>query len=445
MSFSVNKSTQFRINELVLVTKGGRIDISAIYGEINLFDSLFLPTMSGNILINDSLGLSDKFLFDGSEVILIDIAKDENSDIANYKKSFRIYKQTERKPIKPGNESYILHFVSDELIYSDQQRINQGYETTYTKIIERILLDYLKVPTNQLKGLYEPSIGIREIVIPNLRPLEAIEWCAKRAVDYKSSPNFMFYQNVIGYNFATLSTLLTQPSILTIKYGTKNLPGSNDINEISGARHIETISQNDNIERTRSGVNSGKFIGFDPITRTIATKNISYGDHYYLMKHGNQTPNFYGNQSRDGTLNSKAFNSRKSVAMFSAARQFSNYVKTKDSASLSKENDVENWLFQRKAIIKNLMSKRLKVVMPGNFQLSSGFNVYVRMPPIGEKEKNSIEEDRTLSGKYLIVATRHIIGYDKHETIIEVASTSSTNDFIVSGTSQQTDEALTYT
>jgi hypothetical protein len=445
MSFSVNKSTQFRINELVLVTKGGRIDISGIYGEINLFDSLFLPTMSGNILINDSLGLSDKFLFDGSEVILIDIAKDENSDIANYKKAFRVYKQTERKPTKPGSESYILHFVSDELIYSDQQRVNQGYETTYSKIVERILLDYLKVPVSNLKGIYEPSAGVRNIIIPNLRPLEAIEWCAKRAVDVRNSPNFMFYQNIIGYNFATLSTLLSQPSILTVKYGTKNLPGSDDISEISGARHIELISQNDNIERTRSGVNSGKFIGFDPITRTVATKNISYGDHYYSMKHGNETPNFYGNKSRDGTLNSKAFNSRKSVAMFSSAKQFSNYIKTKDSSSLSKENDVENWLFQRKSIIKNLMSKRLKAVMPGNFQLSSGFNVYVRMPPIGEKEKNSVEEDRTLSGKYLIVATRHIIGYDKHETIIEVASTSSINDFIATGTSQQTDEALSYT
>ena len=67
------------------------------------------------------------------------------SDILTFKKAFRIYKQTERQSSKPGLESYLLHFTSDELMYSDQQRINQSYEANYSKIVERILVDYLKV------------------------------------------------------------------------------------------------------------------------------------------------------------------------------------------------------------------------------------------------------------------------------------------------------------
>jgi len=39
MSLSMGKSTQFKINELTIVTKGGPIDISVIYEEINIFDS----------------------------------------------------------------------------------------------------------------------------------------------------------------------------------------------------------------------------------------------------------------------------------------------------------------------------------------------------------------------------------------------------------------------
>jgi hypothetical protein len=109
-------------------------------------------------------------------------------------------------------------------------------------------------------------------VIPNLRPIEAIEWCAKRAVDVDKSPNFMFYQNLTGYNFVTLSKLLTQQDILDIKFETKNQKGSNPINEISSARSLEVVKQTDGIEKTRSGVNAGKFIGFDPLTRTVGTK-----------------------------------------------------------------------------------------------------------------------------------------------------------------------------
>jgi hypothetical protein len=70
MSLSMSKSTQFKINELVIVTKAGPIDISVIYEEINIYDSLFLPVMSGNILIRDAAGLSGSLLFDGSSLIL---------------------------------------------------------------------------------------------------------------------------------------------------------------------------------------------------------------------------------------------------------------------------------------------------------------------------------------------------------------------------------------
>ena len=440
MSLNLLKSTQFFLDELVIVTKGGKIDIKNIYGEINIFDTMFLSVMSGNIVINDAIGLSSKLLFDGSESLLITIKKDKDSDILTFKKAFRIYKQTERQSINPGLESYILHFTSDELMYSDQQRINQSYEANYSKIVERILVDYLKVSENNLGGTYEFSSGIQKIVIPNLRPLEAIEWCAKRALDSKQSPNFMFFQNVAGFNFATLSTLLTQPAILDVTYETKNVKGENPFGNMGGARSLEVVSMNDNIERTRSGVNAGKFIGFDPVTRTISTKNVSYGDHYSNMKHGNDTPNYSQIQNRDGGSNAQSFNSRKVVSIFDFNRQYSEYIKKRDSSSLSKGESVESWSFQRKAIIKNLMSKRLKIVMPGNFQLSSGFNVNVNAPIVGSLPG----DDKSINGKYIVIASRQIIGVEKHETIIEVASSSSDIGFISGSDAEQQEEILNY-
>ena len=440
MSLSLLKSTQFFLDELVIVTKGGKIDIKNIYGEINIFDTMFLSVMSGNIVINDAIGLSSKLLFDGSESLLITVKKDKDSDILTFKKAFRIYKQTERQSINPGLESYLLHFTSDELMYSDQQRINQSYEANYSKIVERILVDYLKVSENNLGGTYEFSSGIQKIVIPNLRPLEAIEWCAKRALDSKQSPNFMFFQNIAGFNFATLSTLLTQPAILDVTYETKNVKGENPFGNMGGARSLEVVSMNDNIERTRSGVNAGKFIGFDPVTRTISTKNVSYGDHYSNMKHGNDTPNYTQIQNRDGGSNAQSFNSRKVVSIFDFNRQYSEYIKKRDSSSLSKGESIESWSFQRKAIIKNLMSKRLKIVMPGNFQLSSGFNVNVEAPIVG----SSRGDDKSINGKYIIIASRQIIGIEKHETIIEVASSSSDIGFISGSDAEQQEEILNY-
>jgi hypothetical protein len=444
MTIEVKKSTQFKINEIVVMTKAGPIDISGIFEEINIFDSIMMPVMSGNVLIKDSVGLSGKLLFDGSESILIDIVKSEKSEIAAFKKAFRIFKQSNRKEDGLNSEVYTLDFVSDELMYSDQQRVNQSYETTYTEIVKKILVDYLKVSPNNLGGYFDNTSGIRKIVIPNLRPLEAIQWCAKRSVDINRSPNFMFYQNLTGYNFVTLSKLLTQEDILDIKFEAKNQKGNNPINEISSARTIEVVKQADGIEKTRSGVNAGKFIGFDPITRTVGVKNVGFGDHYNKMKHANENPNVSVIDNRGGVKNVEAFDSKKSVSFFSTARQYSNYIKKYDPASISKDDNTEDYIFQRKAILTNLMSKRLKIAMPGNFQLTSGFNVNVIAPNFGIKEKGGDNNDPSISGKYIIVASRQIIGYDKHETILEVATSSTDNEFIPVSNPQQTKEILEY-
>jgi hypothetical protein len=439
MSLSMGKSTQFKINELTIVTKGGPIDISVIYEEINIFDSIFLPVMSGNILIRDAAGLSSSLLFDGSESILIDIAKDSNSDIAAFRKAFRIYKQSTRKNEGLNSELYLLHFCSDELMYSDQQRINQSYDNTYGKVVEKILEDYLGVPAGESGGIFEDTVGIRNVVIPNLRPIEAIEWCAKRSLDQKQAPNYLFFQNLIGFNFAPLSKLLTQEEILDVKFEPKNQSKSNPFSEISSARAFEVVTQSDSISKQRSGVNAGQFIGFDPLTRTTAKKEIGYGDVDATMDKANDNPNASVIKNRGGVSNIEAYDSKKTLSFFSLAQNFSNYIKEKDPTSLSKLDNTEAWMFQRKAIIENLMSKRLKIAMPGNFQLTSGFNVNVEAPIFGKKFKGDDNEDKSLSGKYIIVASRQVIGYEKHETIIEVATTSSDVEISVSSPEQQED------
>jgi hypothetical protein len=41
--------------------------------------------------------------------------------------------------------------------------------------------------------------------------------------------------------------------------------------------------------------------------------------------------------------------------------------------------------------------------------------------------------DKSISGKYLVVGTRHMIRPEKHETICEISSDSTNNEFILAG------------
>jgi len=207
---------------------------------------------------------------------------------------------------------------------------------------------------------------------------------------------------------------------------------------MSGARSFEVLTQTNFLERTKSGVNAGKFIGFDPITKSIQEQDFfSYGSHYENMKHANKQPNFSEITNRDGSTNSTTYNSRKSVSLFTTNRKNSEYIKSHDPYSLTTDENQNAFLFQRKAIIENLLSKRLKIVMPGNFQLSSGYNVNVDLPYMGAKSTDYTNKDVSITGKYLIVAARHIIGFEKFETIIETATTSNDLDFIPKSSPQE--------
>jgi hypothetical protein len=436
--------TQYRVEELFIETKGGRIDIQSMFEELNLFDSLFLPVISGNIIIVDAVQLSKRLALDGTEVIGMTLSKGTLTGFASFKKSYRIYKQSDRRNINQTSESYVLHFVSDEFVYSEQNKVNQSYETTYSDVVDKIMNHYLQVPKAN-RGMFQQSYGIRKIVIPNLSPLDAIEWCAKRALGPKNSPEFLFFCNTEGYNFISMSILLTRDSIINISFTPKNIEDGDEFYELSRARSFEVLTQFDLIDRIQDGVNANKFLAFDPITKIFGSQDLTFDKLYKLIEHGNKNPIDAEIHNRDNETTTKTtYDSQQALSVFNQIRGKSNYVKESDPTSISKNEPYELILAQRKALISNLLTRRLKVVMPGNFQLTSGKNVNFQTSGFGARSKGQDGiEDTSMNGKYIITGTRHILSSTRHTTIIEVASDSSNQQPHVS-TPEQTKAAVDY-
>ena len=223
MESALHNSTQFKVKEIKIVNKFGQeADITNVFEELSIYDSIFSPVMSGSITITDSVAMSSDLEFDGAEAILIHIIKHESIPVLNFKKAFRIYKQKNRQNRGLNSEAHVLYFVSDEFIYSEQRRVNQSYEDTYSNIASKIMSEYIKPPLESKATVFHKSVGLKKVVIPNLRPLEAIEWCSKRATDARKSPNFIFFENAFGFMFWSLSEVLTVPSQFTVKIEMKN-------------------------------------------------------------------------------------------------------------------------------------------------------------------------------------------------------------------------------
>jgi hypothetical protein len=124
-----------------------------------------------------------------------------------------------------------------------------------------------------------------------------------------------------------------------------------------------------------------------------------------------------------------------------SGRSNTELVREYDSDSITALETPEKWLFQREAILQNLMAQRVKVVMPGNFAITSGYNMNLLVPARKTAIVGDDGEDFTLYGKYLVVAVRHIIKFDKHETVLELV-TDSTNKPILPQPSTRGSESI---
>jgi hypothetical protein len=438
--------TQYRIEEMLIFHKGGGqpISIENMFEELNLFDSLFLPVISGNVLIVDTKQMIKNLVFDGTEVLAISMSKGIGSGFASFKKSYRIYSLSDRRNKNQTTETYVLHFVSDEFVLSDQKKVNQSYETTYSDAIDKIMTHYLQVSRNS-RGAFQQSYGIRKIVIPNLPALDAIEWCTKRALSVNNSPEYLFFCNNEGYNFLPLSTLLTKDSILNISFTPKNLGEGDEFFELSRARSFEVLSQYDLMDKIQGGVNANKLLAFDPITKSFGSQEISLEQIYKLIEHGNKNPIDAVVHNRDNqTSTHTSYDSKQALSIYNQIRGKSNYVKESDPTSISKNEPYELFMTQRKAIMNNLMTRRLKITMPGNFQLTSGKNINFDTSGFGTHSKGKEgEQDESISGKYIITGARHILSSTRHITVMEVAS-DSTNQKTHVNTPEQTKVATDY-
>jgi hypothetical protein len=420
----VKNALQFSINDLTLITKFGNIDIRKIMQELNVYDNILMPFMSGNIRISDSIGLTEKLTFDGSEFIHIDIGKDE--DNFRIDKTFRVYKQSERKSENTTNESYTIHFVSEEQIYAKQVKISQTYSNTYSAIAKKILFDYLKVTNPKRIANFEDSYGLVDFVVPNYDPIKAIQLCAKRALTIDQSPNFLFFENREGINFVSLTTLfeLGKANAIKLNFGIKNA-GEGMTEKLLGVMYSEVVSQGNLLDKITSGREASRMIGFDLLSRSFGKKDVNINSALDTMKEGllNKNPILNGLKNREDLPSFLEFDSKRSIQILDSLAETSNYIKQNEP--FLKFDRREDYILQRQTIFANLFDKKIRMVIPGNFALSSGMVVELEYPTRARREEGDDNLDETSTGKYLVASTRHKIDFEKHETYFEVVTDST--------------------
>jgi hypothetical protein len=434
MSLTVTQSTQFTIEELILILPSNqKYDLTGVFTEINLFDNLFTPCVSANILLTDANNLSNKLKLKGQEKIKITISK-ANDRMLRFEKEFVIYSLTNKKSINLTSSSYVLNLVSEEFVFSEQQKLSQNFTGLYSEAVARILNNYLRVPNSSPAngrsgvGVIYPTTTVQDFILPTITPFESLNWISKRALwknpkGAEYSPDFLFYETAQqGYNFVPLLFLMDLDPAFQINVKPKNID-ENVAEEFLGARDMKVLSQFSLLDSVRDGVYAGKFIGFDTVTRTQKITTVKNVYESTVTNKRQYSPNLALNaKSKDRKDFTQMTDSRIVSYPFALPRTTVEYIKENDPEATSLIDNAELYVFQRKAIFSNLLQRRLQLAMPGNFGLFSGRVINLNVPKFSYNDGSKETLDKTLSGKYIITGTRHVIRYDKHETFIEVCT-----------------------
>jgi len=391
------------------------INIKGLVEQIEVTENIISPVITGSVLVIDTFNLG-KLLRTGSCFLRMRITKSGKDDLV-FQKTARIYKQEKRKAQTPNSEIYVLYFCSEELILSEQTKVSKGYKDTYSNIAKNILNEFLNISDNEC--IVSDTKGVKSVVIPALKPLNALFWCASRAVNTQDIPDLMFFENKNGFNFISLSDLFDQDSI-PINFSTKNTAIEDDKSEFFGVKTSQITKQFNLIESIKKGTYSNAILGFDIITRTFFKQNIK-ADYYNKAKRLNQKQIIPSVSNKKGTFASEAYDSKWSFVATDSQFSLSNYAKK--NYSNMKLHLPEYALAHRSSIMSFLGTKKMKMMLPGNFGLTVGMIVNLKYP-----KRGSINEDDPLdpsfSGNHMILAVRHIIRPTQHDTIIEIASDS---------------------
>lgn len=405
----VDQSTDYSLSACDIVTSDGSIiSIAKMIRGLSIYEDIFCPYVTGDILIYDAMDIISNFALHGNEYIMIELTK-PSLDVP-IKKTFRIYKIADREFITQAMQQYRIYFCSEEMILSSQMYLRNAYSgMTIDAMIVDILTNKLKVSPQKLGGIFTKTSGNFDIVIPRMQPLEAAMWLTTRAYNTNETLFFLF-ENRDGYNFTSLEQLIKLPPYKTYSKAPKvQQEPSKNMNSFD---HIIFNNDFDVIKASRYGQHSVSLMTFDLLNRNFSTTNYSADT-----------------MSKDSFLNSylpvNTFKNRMNSSLLGSPDSLVKFYATTDSDPNKNPMLPENWLMQTALKMSQLHSTKVALTMPSDFLLKVGMVVELNIPkPVPQEKVFAVDEYK--SGKYLISKVKHTIAKDLSTSTIQLLTDSYT-------------------
>lgn len=394
-----------KVNQCVLTAAdGNNIDLSTLLIELILNQSIDAPFMTGKLLCSDSQDISAVFSLSGNETLSLSISP-PGLETEAYERTFRVYR-IERAPVRSSSSAVMMHFCSQEGILNLITRVNKSYSARYIdEIVSDVLASYLNAKDKQVVGQIEATVGQYNLVVPDWRPIETLNWCCSRAYDVDKHA-YHFYETRDGFMFRSLQTMYNdmpgEYNARKYSYEIKSVGDDLGGNTDKAANRYSFDSFNvmqdfDVVQSIGAGAYSLSLLRVDVRNQTFVK------DVYNTIAAGSRFLNEYPPINDEEIVNAVDSN-------------FSTYISTEDGSEGELGNRISNW-FLPSRLHKNLSETIvIEATLPGNMLIKPGTSIFFNMPEMNSADAKGKRFSEQLSGKYLIKDVVQVVRKTDTET-----------------------------
>ena len=447
MSSKTTQSQQYKITKASISADrlGGldtnNFDVRTSIAELNVFESLDKPYLTGTVVILDDKALFDKINFQGTERLSIEMASVDNDLDTVFSRTFIMTGiEQQVKSNENGKSSMVMFTLLDEHAFlSSLKKISRSFNGRIDEILIKLLATEMKMDID-LSYLFLPN-GLKQLplqtnmrgIIPNLTPIEAIKWLTSRATTVTGSP-FFTYATMHDDNLrlGNLDSMLSQKawnSKLPYTYNPANVSNAESQTEFERTFTIKSL-------KTSKSANTLKLIQEGAVGAAMNNTNLNTGvifkSHYsirnvldklenYNILGDNQNvfdPNFKVGDVLVDEYDSHIFHTVTSSGTYGRKKSYHDeYDATKFKKKL-----------ENKALLNHMYKNMTNVVVEGaGFIIAkSSVGDIVNLKVVNDNVENSsvASEDELIdkgkSGDFIIYDTRHTFSGTQHTVSMNV-------------------------
>ena len=370
----------------------------------NIYEDIFSNFLTCDITLAEHVSLTENVPIFGGETIVIGFnthAADGNFDTITKAFICTGISNLEVQPDIMGQKGrvYTIKGISVPAYVNLQKRVNRPYkDQRECQIVKDIATNVLGIGKLRLENCQFE----RNIILPNIRPSEAIQLLSRSAIRQgtKRICNYIFYEDMEKFNFVPLDFLIEQSEVNTVTNRVSRHVTNEEFAKLN-AEYFANSKNFDLVENIMSGMYGATSYGVNIGSKTYLNKNYIY------------TTEFPNQANIDGS--NDELMDRPPSSPFQTL-----HVHPEEKRSYSEKRI--DWNGVRRKMLQQFKNNKYIVETDGDTTIKVGDIVKFDLPSYDStKDKDSTvsqELDKYLSGKYLIIHLRHYVTREEHKMIM---------------------------